>query len=195
MGERTSIILLMAEFGGLQLLPETRKRIAVRAPGENKLFYWGLFVLLVSGGIYVGIYLYSQSLLEDLDNLDSDLIALEGRRDKANEERLQAFSAQSNLMSGALANHLFWTQALSKLQALVHSQVQLKSLNTSLVKKEIVFIAIAANQSVIARQVAAFNADEAVTDVSIGEIKSQPNGRLEFSVTVKFNDAKLLKKK
>jgi len=38
----------MPNQGGLQLLPETRKSISVTVPGENRVLYIGIVILIVS---------------------------------------------------------------------------------------------------------------------------------------------------
>lgn len=185
----------MAEIGGLQLLPETRKKIELQIPGENRYLYSGIALLSLVLAIFAAVYLYNRSLEEQMASYDNRLSGLESKRNKSDEQDLLAFSKQAGLMTTALANHIFWTQALAKISSLTQNQVQVKSLSASVDKKEVILTANAANYSTIARQVASFISDDSIADVNVGEMKTQTSGRLEFTLQLQYSPAKLLQKK
>ncbi len=98
-------------------------------------------------------------------------------------------------MTTLLANHIFWTKALGKLESAGQQQIQLKSLAASAAKKEVIASGRAPNYTAIARQIASFVADEAVKDVNLSDAKVSNIGGIEFSMQLLFDESKFLRKK
>ncbi len=184
----------MADRGGLQLLPETRKKIEVITPGENRLITIGGVVLVIIVILAGGLYFYKNSLEDKLLVLDTEIIALEQQRNKQAEQNILVFNKQASMLSNLLGNHAYWTTAFSKIEGLTQNQVQFNTMNASLVNKRLDFRATAANYTTIARQIAAFLSDESITDVSLNQVSTLTNGRLEFNMQITFNGNKFLQK-
>ena len=72
--------------GGLQLLPETRRRVDIKVPGENKFLFSGAAVLAAVFVLFLGLNFYSSFLTKKIASIDNDLMILEKQRDKKNEE-------------------------------------------------------------------------------------------------------------
>lgn len=184
----------MADRGGIQLLPETRKRIDVKVPGENRWLSIGIFSALIAAGAYLGIHFYNQSLQTQLDDLDAELVLVEKSRDKKMEAELVSLGKQANLMSKLLTNHIFMTKALSQVERLMHGELQLKNFSASAPKEQVAFNATARSYSTIARQIASFTADDGIKDLVLGNIRSMNTGNFEFGMELKFDPSKFLKK-
>ena len=184
----------MADNGGLQLLPETRKKIDIRVPGENRMIVIGSIFLIITLVLITGLYLYKNSLESELSSLDTQIVALEQKRDKKTEQSILVFNKQATLLSKLLNDHVYWTTGFSKIERLVQNQVQFENITTSLADNKVDFKAIAANYTTIARQIAAFASDESIEDVTLSKVNALTNGQLEFSMKISFNKNKFLKK-
>lgn len=179
---------------GLQLLPETRKKIEVKIPGENKLLTVGSVVFAIIVILAGGLYFYKNSLEGKLVALDSEITALEQQRNNQAEENILVFNKQVSMLSDLLDNHAYWTTAFSKIESLTQNQVQFNTLTTSLADNRIDFKAVAANYTTVARQIASFISDDSITDVTLNKITARTDGQLEFTMKLTFDRSKFLKK-
>lgn len=175
----------MANVGGLQLLPETRRKIDIYIPGQNRLLIIaGLFVALVVA-VWGGLYFYNDSLSKKIQRADSDLQAIDKARNPKDEEKLLKLKDAIAAAKPVLANHVIWSEAFARIQKEILPQVQFDSLGVKLDKGEYTFKAFAASFITVAKQIAAFNADDAITDSEIGKISAGSDGKVEF--TAKLN--------
>ena len=186
---------IMADQGGLQLLPETRKKIEITTPGENRLITAGGVILLITLVFAGTLYFYMKSLENKLEVLDTEIVALEQRRNKQSEQNILIFNKQVSMLSNILNSHAYWTTAFSKIEGLLQNQIQLNNMTTSLSDSKIDFGATAANYTTIARQIAAFLSDESVKDVALNRVNTLTNGQLEFNMQIIFDRTKFLKSK
>lgn len=184
----------MADRGGIQLLQETRRRIEIKTPGENRLQTWGILLLVLVLGIFFGCKWYAGTLNAQIATLDGQLTALEQERDKDAEKALLTYNKQAALMMELLKNHIFWSHAFSKLEHLLQGSVRLKTFSGSADKQSIMFSAQAPSYSVIAKQIASFMADSGVEDVVIDGIKSSSLGALDFAAEMQFKKEDFLKR-
>lgn len=185
----------MADLGGLQLLPETRKKIEIRIPGENRLVFVGSAIFLLAVILTAGLYVYKGSLENKLTGLNAEIDALEQKRDKRAEQNILVFNRQVAMLSDLLNKHPYWSTGFSKIESLLQGQVQFDSLTASTADNKVDFKAVAANYSTIARQIASFLSDEAIEDISLNKVSTLTNGRLEFNMQITFNKSKFLKNK
>jgi hypothetical protein len=184
----------MADIGGLQLLPETRKKIEVRVPGQNRPVVLSLVFVLLILGLYLGLMFYNNSILSSLTLADEQLAALEKSRDKKLEQKLLDLKGQLAVVGPLISSHSFWSQGFSKIQSLVQPQVQFKSINAGGGAAKIIFQATAANYTTIAKQIAAFYADDSITDIVLNKASSLPTGRVDFTMQLMFDRSKFLMK-
>lgn len=182
----------MADKGGIQLLPETKRKIDIKVPGENRLFYAGLAAMTMVGVLFLGLNSYSNSLEERINQLDTQLTSLNNERDKETEEDLRALDQQTDLVSQLLSRHLFWTKAFSQVENSFQQQIQLNSFSASAAKKEIVMAGLAANYTAIAQQISSLLANDGVIDVDLNNIKASNTGKMEFIMKVIFDEDKFL---
>ena len=186
---------IMADQGGLQLLPETSKKIEIITPGENRLITAGGVIFLITLVFAGTLYFYMKSLENKLEVLDTEIVALEQRRNKQSEQNILIFNKQVSMLSNILNSHAYWTTAFSKIEGLLQNQIQLNNMTTSLSDSKIDFGATAANYTTIARQIAAFLSDESVKDVALNRVNTLTNGQLEFNMQIIFDGTKFLKSK
>jgi hypothetical protein len=182
----------MPDVGGLQLLPETRRKIEVNLPGQNKSLVWSFVFALIILAAYIGLLVYQSSLNATSTSLDNQLAAIEKGRDKATESKLINLSRQLGTINPLLAGHLIWSDAFIKVQSLTLPQMQYETLNTNIDSKKFLYKAIAANYTTVAKQIAAFYSSDAFTDVILDKVAVQPSGRVEFTLELYFNPDKFL---
>src|SRR3989344_2023614 len=104
----------MPDAGGLQFLPETRKKIDVKRPGQNRHLVFGFIVLGVVLGLYLGLSSYKESLLSEVTALSQQLSDLERARDKQLEIKLLDLNKQLAVINPLLNSHVFWSTAFIK---------------------------------------------------------------------------------
>lgn len=183
----------MNDKGGLQLLPENRKRIDIKIPGENKLTYIGTVLIVLVLVIYGGLWIYGNSLANQITADDNQLAALEKQRDPVAEKNLITLSKQLSITGQLIKNHIYWSIGLSKIESAVQNNIQFKSLSANLTENSLNIQALSDNYTTIARQLAALVADDSIIDVTLDGVNTLTSGKLDFSTKVKFNDAKFLK--
>jgi|SRR3989338_2251952 len=179
--------------GGLQLLPETRRRVDIKVPGENKFLFSGAAVLAAVFVLFLGLNFYSSFLTKKIASIDNDLMILEKQRDKKNEESLLLLDKQLVLISRLLNDHIFWSRGLAKVESLLQNQIQFESFSASTIDGKFSFKALAANYAVVARQIASFISDGAIKDVSLNNVNTLTNGKLEFNMKLDLDKNKFLK--
>ena len=183
----------MPDQNGLQLLPETRRKIEINVPGENRIIYAGITVLILMLVLSGGLYFYKNSLEDTKTGLDAQIVSLEKDRDKKVETNLLTLSKQLLLMSTLLDSHIVWSKALSKVENLLQPQVQFLSFSAAVSDNRFEFKALATNYTVVARQIAAFVSDDSIKDITLTNVHVLTTGKLEFSIKLEFDKTKFLK--
>lgn len=178
---------------GLQFIPETRKKIDIKVPGENRLLSVGVAVFLVTALLVLGLYWYKENLNKKIAQIDSDLLKLEQQRNKKSEENILTLSKQLSLISTLLVDHVSWSVALSKIESLLQPQIQFESFSATLFDNKLDFKALALNYTTIAKQIASLNSDDSIKDVTLSNVTAQTSGKLEFNINLNFDKDKFLK--
>lgn len=163
-------------------------------PGQNRPLVLGMVFVLLIAGLYFGLMFYKNSVLSSISRIDEQLMALEKSRDKKLEQKLLDLNQQLAVVGPLLSSHIFWSQALTKIQNLTQPQVQAQTLNADSVGKKITLKAVAANYTTIAKQIAAFYTDEAITDIVLNKAQNLTTGRIEFTMQLIFDPNKFLMK-
>jgi Tfp pilus assembly protein PilN len=184
----------MADKGGLQLLPENRKRIDIKIPGENRLIYIGIGLILLTLGVAGGLWAHSNNLANKIAVADEQIAALEKQRNSLNdaEQKLIILAKQMNITSQILKNHIYWSKGLSKIESALQSNIQFKSFSGLVSEDAFRVQALSDNYATIAKQLAAFLADDSIKDVTLDNVNSLTSGKLDFSSKIQFNRAKFL---
>ncbi|MBI2063618.1 MAG: hypothetical protein HYT65_01335 [Candidatus Yanofskybacteria bacterium] len=185
----------MPDIGGLQLLPETRRKIEVSLPGQNRSLILSLIILALVIGLYFSLLTYKRSLFSSMTAINQQLEELEKSRDKQMEIRLLDLNNQLSVVNPLISSHFFWSEAFTKIQSLVQPQVQFKSINADALGKKILITALAANYTTIARQIASFYTIDSVTDIILSKVQTQPTGQTELTMQLFFDPSKMLIKK
>ena len=184
----------MDSNGGLQLLPETRKKIEVKIPGQNRLTTFSFIFLALILALYGGLMLYQGMLSSDLDEIERQLVDIEKGRDKKEEKKMLDLHNTLSIIRPLLESHVVWSEGLTRIQNLVNPQVQFDSLSAKIDREEYIFKAYAPNYAVIAKQIAAFYTDPAIVDVNLGKVTSLPAGKLEFNMLLNLDIDQFLRK-
>ena len=183
----------MPDKNGLQLLPETRRKIDVNVPGENRLIYAGITLLVLMFVLVGGLYFYKSGLEDTKNQLDARILKLEDSRDKKVESNLLTLNKQLALISTLLDSHTLWSKALGKIESLLQPQVQFLSFSAAMSDNRFEFKALATNYTVVAKQIAALVSDDSIKDVALTNVHVLTSGKLEFSIKIEFDKNKLLK--
>jgi len=182
----------MAEPGGLQLLPETRRRVEIKGQKKRGSIFLGIFLLIVVVAGYVAADFYLTSVEDELASLDEQVMGIEARRDKDAEHDVMTLNSQLSLIGNLLEDHIFWTEGFDTIEDLTVPRLSFISLTADSSKDEIAARVRAANHSELAKQVASFFADEAIKDVSVSGITLSPSGQVEASLLITFDKNKFL---
>lgn len=185
----------MPDIGGLQLLPETRKKIEIHVPGQNRPVIFAIVFLVLIAGLYFGLMAYKQGLLSSLSSIDAQLADIESSRDKKLESALLDLNRQLMVINPLLSAHFFWSDAFIKIQGVTQPQVQYQSINADVAGKKIIAKMLAANYTVVAKQIAALYTVDSITDVILNKVQSQPTGLLDVTMQINFDTSKFLIKK
>ena len=177
----------------IQLLPETRKKIDVVAPGGNRILIGGVLFLAIvlAGGFY---FTYKAGQLEDqVTSLNADLATLESKRDKSFEDNIRIVKQQLELVSGYINKHLYWTRVLKKIETLLQQNVQLTRMDFQHgVEESTVSVSgKVINYSTLARQIAALLSDDKVKDVDLQGAESKSTGLIEFNMKIRLKPSAL----
>ncbi len=169
----------------IQFLQEKRTKIELGTKTRNKLLTIGIVALaLVLAASSVLTYLKS-NLTSEIAQIDSDLDALEARRDKKFEGELLVVRKQLGLISSLLDNHIYWSNTLTKIENLLQGQVQVKNLGLDKSLNEVKLGGVAASYSTIAKQIAAFLSDDSIEDVILEGAEVKPTG-IEITMKLKL---------
>jgi len=178
--------------GGVQLLPETQRRPTLASYTSGNRYFWtgvaiGVAVLVAYGVLSQ----YAANLTGQIATLDGQLDQTEASRDKTAEQALLDAQQQSRTMKSLFGAKVYWTQALSQMEKMMQSSVTLTQLNANAAKGTIDFSATADSYAAVAHQIASFAAGENVKDVTVGNVKTVPQGGVQFQGTLTI-DPKLL---
>lgn len=188
----TNFQLLMEKGGTISLLPETRRRLEINIPGENRPIYYGIIVIVMVLLIFGGLKFYNKSLNNKLSVMENEINQNEIQRDKKFEEQLLVLKKQFSLVGNILGNHLIWSNIHTVIQNLTPSQVQIEALLGDTREARLDIKGRAVNYTVIAKQIAALLSNEAVADVSLDKVAAFSTGTLEYNMRVFFNKDKFL---
>lgn len=183
----------MSGQGGLQLLPETRKRIDVSQPGENRYIIIGGVMIVAILAAFFALNGYAQSQEDTLAEINNSLLALEQGRDKNIEADVIAIKTQTGLLSRLLGEHIFVTKAMVHIGNVIQTQVQAHSVKISTTGGTVVINAVAPNYATVAHQMVALTSDDGITDIVLSGLKNNPGTGVEFEINLKLVPDKFFK--
>ncbi len=182
----------MADIGGLQLLPETRKKINVENPGENRPLVFAFLFLILVAGAYFGLLTYKNKQVAALASIDDRLVTLEKSRDKKEEAKLLNTYKQLSLANSIIQNHIFLSDAFGRIQSLIQPQVQIKSMSFDIGNGKIGVVAVASGLTTVAKQIAGLYSADFVSDIDLSKVQAQSNGQVNFSMDIFFKASKFI---
>lgn len=182
----------MAESGGLQLLPESRRRVGIKGKKKRGSIVLGIFLVVIIAGAYIAADFYLTSLNDELAGLDGQVLAIEQRRDKEAERDIRILNSQLSLIGSLLGRHIFWTKGFDKIERLTVPQLEYLSLNADAEKGEITARVQAPSYSELAKQISAYFADETINGVDASGIVLLANGGIGANLLIKFDKSNFL---
>ena len=176
----------------IQFLPESRRRLDIKNPGEYRLLYvslgWLAFCLL----IYGGVWFYGRSLEQKITTQDA---AIEAK----NNERYQKFEREALALNQRLAEvdimldqHPVWSLVLAKLQGITPPSIQFVTLIGNIEKSSMTIKALAPDYPTIAKQIANYLASDIVKDIDMNKAILNSSGSVEYTMIISFNSDKVL---
>mgnify|MGYP001602711339 CR=1 FL=1 len=109
------------------------------------------------------------------------------------EENLLTLNKQLTMTTGLLNNHIFWSKALAKVEALTQGQVQFSTFNALAEEGRFEIKAFATNYTVLARQIAAYVSEDSIKDIDLSNVHTLTNGKLEFTIRIIFDKNKFIR--
>ncbi|KKT82499.1 MAG: hypothetical protein A3B99_03065 [Candidatus Yanofskybacteria bacterium RIFCSPHIGHO2_02_FULL_44_12b] len=182
----------MPDIGGIQLLPETRKDLKLKRPGENKFLYIGIAILSVVVVLALGLTFYKMGLDNKITDLNQRFGDNEQRRDKNQERDLRIAEIQLKTISTLVKNHALATTAFDKIASLLNKQARAANFSLEISRGKISMKVEALNYMVVARQIASFLSDDFIKKLTIGKITLGTNGKLEFGVEIDFDKSRII---
>ena len=183
----------MPEQGGtISLLPESRRKLEIKIPGEKRPIYYGASVVLLVLLIFGGLKLFSSALTGKLSEIENAISLSEGQRDKKFEQEALVLKKQFSLAGNILTKHLIWSNALTVVQNLTPPQVQIETFLGDAHEARLDIKGRSVNYTTIAKQIAALLSNEAVLDVSLDKVATFSSGVLEYNMRIFFNKDKFL---
>lgn len=184
----------MAYQGGVQLLPQARKRVAPARRGPGRMVYMGLAIAAIVLVANITLDAFGTSVEEKIAALDGQMRTQENQRDKDREDELEQVQKQSLQMTQLLSNHLYWSQAFGRIEELMQSGVTLQKIDADASDGKIEFIAISPNFATVARQLASFNVGDGFNDVTLNNAQTDADGGIEFGGEIIVDTSDLLKR-
>lgn len=179
---------------GLQLLPGTKKRLGIKVPGENRFLYIGSAVL---GAVIVAVFwlnFEAKSFEERIKMLDEQILSLDRSRSKQAEQNITLVDRQLALTSQLVNEHVYFSKAISRLESLMQDKIQIESLSIKSGGK-LSFSGFVLDYITIARQMAAFLVEDSISDIQLGDMRPQTDGKLKFNMQIDFDKIKLIQNK
>lgn len=176
-------------------MPETQRRPTLASYTSGNTYFYtavALGVLFLVIGAVLGSY--RANLKDQINALDGKLSTGEQARNKSQEQELIDAAKQSIVMKDLLANKLYWSQALERMEQMMQSTVTLTQMDATFLKSSIVFRASTDSYASVARQLAAFVAATGVTDISVKTIKANTQGNVEFDGELLIDPKSMLMK-
>jgi hypothetical protein len=180
--------------GGLQLIPGTRRTVAIKRPGENKLLIIGFMISLLLCGAAAGMSMYKKSLETKLTDTLNSIQQLETQRDKTAEKKIKTLASQIKVIKDALLSHSYWTQGFTRIENAAKNEVRIVSMNVNTVEGKMSLEAMAPSYTLVARQIAALIADDGFTDIQLTKAGVETSNQIKFVLAIKFDPNKLIKK-
>jgi len=171
-------------------LPEVRRSVEIKKPGENKPLFLASSFFLLALLLSAGAFLYINSLRNQVTSLDVIINNLENDRDKKAEEKVLKVKEQLKIASQLLDNHPIWSSGLARLQNKTSPLIKYQNIDASL--DDFDFKAVAPSYSAVARQIAGYLSEDSIKDVQITQLKSLTTGQVEFLAAIFFDKSKFL---
>ncbi len=173
----------MPDAGGLQLLPSQKKHISIRGLfGHSVIFVVGIVLVIVMGIAYTILKVETSNTMSDIADVDLQIQAIYKKRDKKSEDTITALVKQLSTTESLLTTHKYWSQGLLVLQGMIEPRVRLTTLAADSVLHTYTFQAQADSFATVAQQVAAFYANDAVTDLKLTKVGTGGAGLVDFGI-------------
>ena len=176
----------------IQFLPESRRRLEIKNPGEYKLLYLSLGWLGLCLLLYGGVWFYSGQLGQQITKQDAAITAKNEERDQAFEREALALNQRLAEVDVMLNQHPVWSLVLAKLQGITPPSVQFITLIGNIEKGSMTIKALAPDYPTIAKKIANYLASDIVKDIDMNKAILNSSGAVEYTMIISFNPDKIL---
>lgn len=178
----------------VSLLSESRRKLEIKVPGENRWVFIGLAVVATVLIIWGAFQLYLKNLESNLAEFNNSIVELDRARDKKFEKELLTLDRQFGLTGELLRKHIIWSGALAKIQSLTPALSQFVGFSANAAENKLNAKVLAPSYTVIAKHIGALlsDKDKAFKDVDLNKITGRPSGQWEYDLQITFDSQKLL---
>lgn len=177
----------MAEFQNIDLYAKKR--------GDGwlgKLLTISIIIFVIAVGLYVAAIFYQNFLNKSIDEINSKTKALSKEISETDRAEVLSFYSQLINLKTLLAQHLYSSNILEKLELITHPKVAYSSFNYDNKNNTLKLDGYTDNLEFLAQQVLAFQRISEFTKVTLSNIKFAGN-KIIFSVEINFKPGFILK--
>ena len=179
----------------VNLLPTEYKR---RKEGLKAIFSKTggitIVLLILSLLLYGGLLFYKSNLNENLENIKTETVVLDQRRDPEMEEVIIALDKKLAVLKDLFEEHLYWSKLFDKIEQLVVPQVSFSQATVNFLEEKIdtTFSGNASGYTNLARQILSFQEESTVEKVGVSGISLSTERGIDFELSVIFSEDILL---
>lgn len=179
----------MPDSGGLQLIPQTKRKIEIHRPGQNKFLFISLGVLVIFSALALLSSWYKSSIESKIEEVNLKISEVENEsRALAEEKReIKILANQFNTIRSLIDQHIFWSRGLALLEANIRPDVEFVSMNANTTEDKISLNGRASNYSSVARQIAALFREPSIKNVAVSGISASSELGVEFDLLIEFD--------
>lgn len=174
--------------GGVQLLPESRKKLDVKVPGQNRLFIISVIIAVIVLGVIGASFYYLSVLDDELLTLDVQIQQIDQQRDKEVEQRLLEAQKQLTLAEQILSNRIFWSNGLDVVERLSKAEMQFEQISVDSSDLTIRFEGIVNNLIIVPQFVAAFERGESIQEFTFDGVDIENDGVIRIKGVIEFKE-------
>jgi len=154
----------------------------------SKTTFIALFFLILSLLAYGGLLMYSKNLSASLDAIKNEASELEAKRMTDKEDAIATFDTRLEILKDVFANHTYWTNFFSKLEALTTPDSYFSDAKFTLADSMITATLKSKTKTytTLAQQMLAFQNDLSIDKVVLSDITLSEEGGLDFSMILDF---------
>lgn len=144
-----------------------------------------LAVLVLAGWLVLGYY--KKSLENQIGAMDSKIVGLQSNENKDSAQKIKQLQQDLKMAGPLLNEHIFSSSALQFLQESTLPQVRYTDFNLKIDGAVMSVSGEAQTYNVLAKQIAIFNGNKMITNVTVDKVALSQAGGVSFHLTISLN--------